>query len=100
MKFTLPDGMVRIGARRSPEGGIVLEVIDSGIGMSAKYLSKAMEPFGRADDGSPRERAGPGLGLPLAKRIIEQHGGRIEVVSQLGTGTTVRLILPPERVAE
>jgi signal transduction histidine kinase len=95
IRFTPADGYVQIGARRASDGGLIIEVVDTGIGMSAPALARALEPFG----GTAGGHSGPGLGLPLAKRIIEQHGGRLEIVSQPGSGTTVRLQLPPERIA-
>ena len=99
IKFTPTGGLVRIGARRMADGGVVIEVTDNGIGMSAEDLPRAMEPFEQISRGYARQRAGSGLGLPLAKRIAEIHRGRIEIASQAGDGTTVRLVLPADRVA-
>ena len=98
IKFTPAGGRVRIGARRDPDGTAVVEVTDNGIGIAAEDLPRAMEPFEQVSRGLARERSGSGLGLPLAKRIAESHRGRIEITSRTGAGTTVRLILPADRV--
>ncbi len=98
VKFTRPGGLVRIGARRSPDGGVVIEVTDSGIGMAPEDIPRALEPFQQIDHGLKRERTGSGLGLTLAKRFAELHRGRIEVASRPGVGTTARLVMPADRV--
>jgi two-component system cell cycle sensor histidine kinase PleC len=97
IKFTPAGGFVRIAASHVDEG-IVIEVSDNGIGISPEDLPRAMQPFEQISRGSTRERAGSGIGLPLAKRIAELHRGRLEIASRTGGGTTVRLILPPERI--
>lgn len=98
VKFTRPGGLVRIGARRTPDGGIVIDVTDSGIGMAPEDIPRALEPFQQIDHGLKRERTGSGLGLTLAKRFAELHRGRIEVASRPGVGTTARLVMPADRV--
>jgi signal transduction histidine kinase len=57
-----------------------------------------MEPFGQIESKISRKYEGTGLGLPLAKRLVELHGGTLAVESALGVGTTVRIVLPRERV--
>jgi signal transduction histidine kinase len=57
-----------------------------------------MEPFGQIDSTISRKYEGTGLGLPLAKRLVELHGGTLTVESALGVGTTVTIMLPRERV--
>jgi signal transduction histidine kinase len=98
VKFTKQGGMVRIHVYRLPDGGLAIEITDTGIGMAPEDIPKALEPFQQLDHGLKREHSGSGLGLPLAKRFIERHRGRLEITSRLAGGTTVRLILPPERV--
>jgi signal transduction histidine kinase len=98
IKFTPAGGRVRIGAKRETDGSAVVEVTDTGIGIAAEDLSRAMEPFEQISRGHARERSGSGLGLPLAKRIAESHRGRIDITSRTGSGTTVRLFLPADRV--
>ena len=71
-----------------------IEVRDRGIGISAKDLPRVFTAFFRGDRSRSRETGGVGLGLTLAKRIVEAHGGTIGVTSEPNTGTTVRITVP------
>jgi len=85
-----PDGgKISIVLRKSPPWAIV-EVSDTGVGMPKSELDKMQEPFKRGFG------AGAGLGLSVVYRIMEQHGGRLEIDSTYGSGTTVRLFFPLE----
>ena len=96
-KFTPPGGEIEIGVRRGPDGGIVVEVRDTGIGMAEADIPKALEPFQQIDNSLSRKYEGTGLGLPLVKSMIEIHGGSLEIASRLGGGTTVTLKFPAQR---
>jgi signal transduction histidine kinase len=96
LKFT-EHGHVRIAARAAPDGGIVLVVEDTGIGIAASALPRLMRPFVQIDGSLARKYEGTGLGLSLVKSMIELHGGSIELSSELGVGTTVTLHFPHER---
>ena len=80
---------------RADGGQVVFEVIDEGMGISDKDLPRVFEPFFRAERSRSRGTGGVGLGLTLAKRIIDAHGGRIELSSQVGRGTRARIGLTP-----
>jgi len=82
-------------AARPAEGGVVLEVRDRGIGIAAEDLPRLFTPFFRTDRSRARGTGGVGLGLTLAKRIAEAHGGTIAAESTPGAGTTFRVALPP-----
>ncbi|MDC3960283.1 sensor histidine kinase [Polyangium jinanense] len=73
---------------------ITVEVIDKGIGIAAADLSRVFRPFFRVDKSRTRATGGLGLGLPLAKRIIDAHGGKIELVSAPNEGTRACVRLP------
>jgi PAS domain S-box-containing protein len=97
IKFTGSGGSVVAAVRHSREGGIVFEVRDTGPGMTPREIETALEPFGQVDAGPSRRYEGTGLGLPLAQRLAELHGGTLTVDSVKGTGTTVTVTLPAER---
>lgn len=83
--------VVRVGTRGTDA---CIEVIDAGRGMDAGQLSRVFERFYRADRSRNRSTAGSGLGLSIAKALADAHGGRIEVSSRVGEGTTFSVLLP------
>jgi PAS domain S-box-containing protein len=94
VKFTPHFGSVTISARRSGETGITIEVADTGIGMSAEDIVKALEPYGQVESDLSKKQQGTGLGLPLVKSLAELHGGAMSVQSEKGRGTVVTVVLP------
>ncbi len=80
------------------DGSFRLSISDTGIGMSAKEIDKALSPFGQVDNALDRAGAGVGLGLPLAQAMMKAHGGRVEILSEKGIGTTLTLVFPSDRV--
>ena len=88
---------MRLEARCAPDGGHVLRIRDQGIGMAPEDIPKALSHFGQADSGLDRKLEGSGLGLPLAKALVELHGGSLDLRSRLGVGNTVTVRLPAER---
>ena len=97
VKFTPPGGSVVADAALR-DGALVIEIRDTGVGMAPDQIPLALEPFGQLENGFARSFDGTGLGLPLASELIALHGGRLEIESALGQGTTARIILPPERL--
>ncbi|MGB8182636.1 MAG: ATP-binding protein, partial [Stellaceae bacterium] len=81
-------------ARRDGAGFVALSVADTGIGMRAEDIPVALSPFSQVDSSLSRRYEGTGMGLPLCKSIIELHGGRLEIASAPGQGTTVTVLLP------
>jgi two-component system OmpR family sensor kinase len=75
-------------------GDVVFEIRDRGVGISAEDLPRIFTAFFRSERSRSRETGGVGLGLTLAKRIVEAHGGTIDVTSTLNVGTAVRVTIP------
>jgi signal transduction histidine kinase len=94
IKFTPKGGKVTLRIQRTPEGGASVAVTDTGIGMRPQDIPVALERFRQVDGSHTRKAGGTGLGLPIAKALIEAHGGRFEIRSVLGKGTTVTAIFP------
>lgn len=94
IKFTPRGGVVAIEGLRTQDGGVCVLVRDNGVGMTAEEIKVALTPFGQVDSGRSRWREGTGLGLPIAKALVELHGGQIEIQSQKGEGTEVAIYLP------
>ena len=86
-------GSVTIFARRE-EGGIVVGVRDSGVGIPAEHLPRIFERFYRVDAGRSREVGGTGLGLAIVKHLVEAHGGSVRASSTVGLGTEVAVLFP------
>ncbi|HEX17375.1 MAG TPA: HAMP domain-containing histidine kinase, partial [Thermoplasmatales archaeon] len=97
IKFSNRNSRILVRAKRDGEN-VVLEVQDFGRGIPKSKLNKIFEPFYQVDTGMDRKFGGAGLGLTIVKGIIEAHGGRVEVDSKLGEGSTFRIILPVEHV--
>ena len=98
VKFTDTGGEVHVAARIEADGGMTVSVRDTGIGMTPSELEVALQPFGQVDSSLARHHEGTGLGLPLALRLAELHGGSLQVESTKGAGTTVVVWMPKKRV--
>jgi signal transduction histidine kinase len=92
IKFTPPKGIVTVSLHEA-DGGVDIQVTDSGIGMSPSDIELALAPFGQVDSALSRKHTGTGLGLPLSKSLAELHGGSLEIASAPGKGTTVTVHL-------
>ncbi len=94
LKFTHAGGSVSVLESRQPDGRLVIEITDTGVGMSKTQINSALRPFGRLPHSGAEQGQGSGLGLPLSKRLIELHGGELKIRSKPGRGTTVVLGFP------
>jgi two-component system, cell cycle sensor histidine kinase PleC len=95
IKFTPSKGIVTIEAVARSDQGLTVHVRDTGVGMTAQEISVALLPFGQVDGQHSRWREGTGLGLPIAKSLIELHSGQLTITSVKGKGTEVSIEFPP-----
>ncbi len=98
IKFTPEGGSVRLCADEQEDGSLQFSVIDTGIGMDKEGIAKALEKFGQIDSEQARKHPGTGLGLPLTKELVEMHGGLMLIESVPGSGTTIKVLIPKNRV--
>jgi two-component system cell cycle sensor histidine kinase PleC len=100
VKFTPDHGHIVLCVAEAENGEVVFSVVDTGIGMTEAEIEIALEPFGQVDNTLSRSFEGTGLGLPLARKLTELHGGRLDLTSVKGKGTTAKVILPAERLQQ
>jgi len=98
VRYTPDAGRIDIGWKRTDNGMGELVVSDTGRGIAREHLSRLTERFYRVDSGRSRESGGTGLGLAIVKHVVQRHGGELDVSSELGKGSTFRLVLPAARV--
>lgn len=94
VKFT-PKGSIVLSVREIDRGNAVeIAVSDTGIGIAPSDIPLCLAPFGQVESSVSRKHEGSGLGLPLSAKLAERLGGRLELESEVGVGTTARVILP------
>jgi PAS domain S-box-containing protein len=96
IKFSHDRQSISIRASLNRDDELLLEVEDSGIGMTEHEVHRALQPFGQATSATTRTHGGTGLGLPIAKGLVEAHGGRLAIASKPGSGTLVRITVPKQ----
>ena len=92
VKFSKHGDKVSVSASQKADGTIEVVVSDSGIGIPDTEIESIFEPFVRLDESA----TGTGLGLPLVKGIVDLHAGFIEIESEVGSGTIVRILFTPK----
>ena len=97
VKFTPAGGTVTCRTLALKDGGVAIEVRDTGIGIAEEHLSRVLEPFYQVDNSLTRQVGGTGLGLSLVNAIANLHQGRLILESKVGCGTTARVEFPPWR---
>ena len=98
VKFTPDGGSIKVDISHTTQDGMVIAIIDNGVGVAPHEISHIMQPFTQSETNTIHQQQGTGLGLTLVKKMVELHGGAIEMTSQIGLGTTVSLTFPNERV--
>ena len=102
VKFSPRGSVITVSAYIDGMQNMVLTVSDQGIGIHKDKIERALEPFGQVDDRPDmrdvNQQQGTGLGLPLAKAMVEMHGGTLEIESELNVGTSVIFTLPSSRL--
>ena len=97
LKFTPEGGQVRVELGLDNHGDMVFSVEDTGIGIKASDLTRIFEPFVQVEDAMSRTQQGTGLGLPLVRKIMNLHGGTVDLDSRVGEGTIVKATFPKSR---
>jgi signal transduction histidine kinase len=95
VKFTEKGGKIEVSTRRS-DNGVVVQVTDTGAGIADEQIASVFDTFRQLDGSSTRRVGGLGIGLAIAKHIIELHGGKIWVESKAGVGSTFCFMIPVE----
>ncbi len=98
VKFTDSGGAVTLKAWCRMDSGHVFQIADTGIGIAPEDIPKALSRFGQVDGALAGQYQGTGLGLPLTRVLVEQHGGTLDLQSEAGVGTTVTVRFPAERI--
>lgn len=98
VKFTPNGGRVTIASEVEGDGKLRISITDTGIGLDQREIEKAVTAFGVLDGRLDKSTSGIGLGLSLVRSMMNLHGGRLDIMSQKGIGTTVSLIFPAHRV--
>jgi two-component system phosphate regulon sensor histidine kinase PhoR len=97
VRYTPAGGDVHVSVDQGVDGSLVIQVRDSGAGIAAEHLPRLTERFYRVDRSRSRESGGTGLGLAIVKHVMQRHGGSLHIASELGQGSSFKLVLPVTR---
>jgi two-component system phosphate regulon sensor histidine kinase PhoR len=98
VRYTPDGGRIDVAWKCADNGMGEIAVADSGRGIAREHLSRLTERFYRVDASRSRESGGTGLGLAIVKHVVQRHGGELDIASELGKGSTFRLVFPAPRV--
>ncbi|MCR4379326.1 MAG: ATP-binding protein [Rhodospirillales bacterium] len=96
IKYTPAGGRVTSQVNVGDKGCLCIRITDTGVGIAPENIDKVLSEYGQAEHGLDHVVEGTGLGLPITKKLVELHGGKLTIESVLGEGTTVTVCLPPE----
>jgi signal transduction histidine kinase len=94
VKFNADGGSIQVTARLGDKGCVTIRIADDGIGIDPSEIDLAFRPFVQLEDKLSRRFDGSGLGLPLARLLVELHGGTVSLESRVDAGTTATMVLP------
>ncbi|MGN6526019.1 MAG: phosphate regulon sensor histidine kinase PhoR [Burkholderiaceae bacterium] len=98
VRYTPAGGSIAVTWSHRPDGGAEIEVKDTGPGIAREHIGRLTERFYRVDGSRSRETGGTGLGLSIVKHVVQRHGGELDIQSELGRGSTFRILVPAARV--
>ncbi len=99
IKFSYPASKICVNLATTKDSGALIEISDAGPGIPADQISDLLTPFEQAEAADCRSNHGSGLGLPIASGLIRLHGGALDISSAEEGGTTVQILLPPDRIS-
>jgi two-component system phosphate regulon sensor histidine kinase PhoR len=97
VRYTPEGGEISLSWRLRSDGGLVVQVADTGVGVPREHIPRLTERFYRVDGSRSRETGGTGLGLSIVKHVMQRHGGSIEIDSEPGQGSKFQLVFPAVR---
>lgn len=100
VRYTPAGGRIELGWKVLADGAGEIAVTDTGPGIAREHLPRLTERFYRVDGSRSRDTGGTGLGLSIVKHVAQRHGGELDIQSELGRGSTFRLVFPAARVRE
>jgi len=98
VRYTPAGGRIDVQWRWRDDGSAEIAVSDTGPGIAREHLPRLTERFYRVDGSRSRETGGTGLGLSIVKHVAQRHGGEVDITSEVGKGSTFKLVLPALRV--
>jgi len=100
IKYTETGGRIKLRTAKTPDGRAMVEIIDNGPGIAGEHCQAIFDRFYRIEPERSSETGGAGLGLAIARHVVEINGGRVELESKLGQGSTFRIVLPAQKGGE
>jgi two-component system phosphate regulon sensor histidine kinase PhoR len=98
VRYTPPGGAITLSWAHRGDGNAEIEVKDTGPGIAREHIGRLTERFYRVDGSRSRDTGGTGLGLSIVKHVVQRHGGELDIQSELGRGSTFRIVVPAARV--
>ena len=98
VRYTPAGGTITVAWTHRADGNAEIEIKDTGPGIAREHIGRLTERFYRVDGSRSRETGGTGLGLSIVKHVVQRHGGELDIQSELGRGSTFRILVPAARV--